>query len=362
MKIGIYDPYFDTLSGGEKYMLTAASCLSDKNDVTVFWDETDILDKAFKKLHINLSAVTVKPNIFSPETPFAKRLLATSAYDLLIILSDGSIPLTLAKRTILHFQFPVEWVKAGDLITGIKFWKINTVICNSQFTKKFIDKKFHINSKVLYPPCLSIDDIQKLSTQKYEDKENIILTVGRYSPLSEGGSIKKTEVMINVFKKMVDEGLKNWQFIAAVSSLKENEKYLNQLEELSKNYPVKIIKNCAFNELEELYNRAKIYWHAAGFDEDTQKHPERAEHFGITTIEAMAHKVVPVVIEKGGQKEIVDDNIDGFLWETKEELMQRTKRLMLDDKLIEQMSCLAQKKSLNFTVENFCQELKKMIK
>lgn len=361
MRIGIYDPYLDTLSGGEKYMLTAAACLSEKNDVTIFWDDRSIIETAHKKLQIDLTGVTVKPNIFCSKVPLPRRLVETSAYDLLFILSDGSLPVTLAKKTILHFQFPVEWVKADDLITKIKFLKINTIICNSQFTKNFIDKKFNTNSKILYPPCISVNDLKKISTEK-EEKKNIILTVGRYSPLSEGNSIKKTEVMIDIFKKMVDGELKNWQFIVVASFLKDNEKYLEKLEDKIKNYPIKIVKNSSFNELEKLYRQSKIYWHAAGFGENLEKNPERAEHFGITTVEAMAHKVVPVVIEKGGQPEIVDDNINGFLWETEEELIQRTKRLMIDERLREQMANLAHQKSRQFTAEKFCEELQKIIK
>ncbi|MBU4017053.1 glycosyltransferase [Patescibacteria group bacterium] len=361
MRIGIYDPYLDTLSGGEKYMLTAASCLSAENEVTIFWDDPRIIEKAYKKLRIDLSKTTVMPNIFSPKMPFLNRLFETRAYDLLFILSDGSIPVTLAKRTILHFQFPVEWVRAGDLISRIKLMKINSIICNSEFTRKFIDKKFRTNSKILYPPCVNIGDIEKFSSQKKAGKKNIILTVGRYSPLSDSNSIKKIEVMINAFRQMVKGGLRNWQFIAAVSFLKENEKYLSQLEDMIKDQPIKIIKNCGFDELEKLYNQAKIYWHAAGYQENLEKNPERAEHFGITTVEAMAHKIVPVVIEKGGQPEIIDDNINGFLWETEEELIQKTKKLMIDESLSDQMANLAQKKSLEFTTEKFCKELQKII-
>ena len=53
------------------------------------------------------------------------------------------------------------------------------------------------------------------------------------------------------------------------------------------------------------YKLAKIYWHASGFGEDLETHPEKAEHFGITTVEAMINGLVPIVIDAGGQKEIV---------------------------------------------------------
>jgi glycosyltransferase involved in cell wall biosynthesis len=361
MRIGIYDPYLDSLSGGEKYMLTAAACLSSKNEVIIFWDDPSITEKAYKKLHIDLSKVMVKPNIFSSKVSFLNKLFETKKFDRLIILSDGSIPMALTK-TILHFQHPVEWVKGNDLKTNFKISKIGSVICNSMFTKKFIDKKFNIKSNILYPPCINEKEIENFSSQKLSTKKNNILTVGRYSPLPEGSSSKKLEIMLKVFKQMVDNGLRNWKFVAAISYLQENEKYISSLENTIKNYPIIFIRNSEYSELEKLYDEAKIYWHAAGFGENLEKHPERAEHFGITTVEAMAHKVVPVVIDRGGQQEIVDDNIDGFLWETEEELKQKTKRLMIDDKLREQMAGLALKKVHQFTVEKFCEELKKIIK
>ncbi len=370
MRIGIYDPYLNSLSGGEKYMLTAAACLSYKYKATIFWDDPKVLEMAQRKLRIDLSKTIVKPNIFSSKVSVVSRLLETAKYDRLIFLSDGSIPLTLAKKTILHFQFPVEWVKVDDIRTKIKLLKISSIICNSIFTKKFIDKKFNINSKVLYPPCVNSDDIDKFSMQiKFNEKKNIILTVGRYSPLParpaggpKGGSIKKQEEMIKVFQKMVDNGLNNWKLYVAISFLKENEKYLEEVEKTIKNYPIKIIKNSNFSELEKLYSDAKIYWHAAGFGEDLEKHPERAEHFGITTVEAMAHKVIPVVYARGGQPEIVDNNINGFLWETEQELMQKTKKIITDNLLMEQMGNLGLKKARLYTSERFCEELQKIIK
>ena len=55
MKIGIFDPYLGTLSGGEKYMLSIASCLSKEHEVYVFWDqekEEEIKREAKRKLAI----------------------------------------------------------------------------------------------------------------------------------------------------------------------------------------------------------------------------------------------------------------------------------------------------------------------
>ena len=40
------------------------------------------------------------------------------------------------------------------------------------------------------------------------------------------------------------------------------------------------------------------------------------EHFGITTVEAMAAGCVPVVIDKADQREIVRHVTDGYRWTT----------------------------------------------
>ncbi len=349
------------MSGGEKYILTAANCLAYKNNTTIFWDETNISDIARKKLHIDLAKISIKKNIFSPKVSLISRLSETRKYDRIIVLCDGSIPITLARKTYLHFQFPVEWVNGDNLITKIKLLKINGVFCNSMFTKKYIDKKFGIKSLILYHPCVSADVIEKNSKQIMTNKKNIILTVGRYSPLPEGGSTKKIELMIRVFQEMVDNGLSSWQFVIAVSFLKENERYIYNLESQIKNYPIKIIKNSDYKELKKIYCDAKIYWHAAGFGEDLDKHPERAEHFGITTVEAMAHNIVPIVFSKGGLAEIVEDNINGFLWYTEKELMRKTQKIIIDIPLRRQMANLGLKKANNFTIEKFCDELQKII-
>ena len=49
---------------------------------------------------------------------------------------------------------------------------------------------------------------------------------------------------------------------------------------------VYIHENCPFEELIKLYEKAKIFWHGAGFGENENLNPEKMEHFGITTVSA----------------------------------------------------------------------------
>lgn len=357
MKIGIFDPYLDTLSGGEKYMLSIASCLVPENEVFIFWDkdkETEIKQASLRKLGIDLSSVKFYKNIFSKSVSTLSRFLESRKFDAIVYLSDGGIPLV-ASKLYVHFQFPIEWVNGETLKIRFKFMFIKNVFCNSNFTKSFIDKKLNINSKILYPPVI-IPVFEKIC------KENIIIHVGRLGISLEGINYKKQDVMINTFKKMVNNGLNNWKLVLVVGSRKEDETRLQQLKNLAKDYPIKIINNPPNNILWEQYARAKIYWHASGFGEDLGKFPERAEHFGISTVEAMGSSCVPVVFNAGGQREIVEDGKNGYLWDKLEDFMKKTSDLIKDRKLWEKMSRNAMKRSEIFVGNRFCKDLRKIIK
>ncbi len=356
MKIGIFDPYLDSLSGGEKYILTIAKELSSRHEVFVFWnlsEEKEIRKKSLEKLDINLSSVFFSKNIFSKDVTFLERLNSSREYDLIIYLSDGGIPFVLSKL-YLHFQFPVEWVNGNSLLTKIKLLRVNKIICNSFFTKKYIDKKFNVKSNVLYPPIFIKD--------KKAVKENIILHVGRFGVDKEGSNFKKQDFMIEMFKKLINRGLKGWEFRLIIGVSKNDAGRLSLLKEEIKSYPISIIDNPPNSILWENYAKAKIYWHATGFGEDLEKHPEQAEHFGISTVEAMGAGAVPVVVNAGGQTEIVENGKNGFLWETSDELLTKTELLSKDSKLWEAMSRESVKRAGKFSGNRFKEELEMIIK
>lgn len=352
MRIGIFDPYLETLGGGEKYMLTAASCLSKKNEVFLFWDK-NLNQKASKRFNIDLSNVSFTKNIFSDKVSLAKRLIETSKYDAIFYLSDGSIPIVAAKLYV-HFQFPVEWVNTKSIITKQKIKRIRKIVCNSEFTKSFIDKKFNKESIVLYPPTYLKKDSPKVINS---NKKNYILNVGRLSKLQSGEYFKKQNFLINAFKKFIDEKKNDWELILVVSYLKENEKLVYELEKLVNGYPIQILKNTTYGKLKEVYQDSKIYWHASGAGEDLENHPELAEHFGITTVEAMANGLVPVVIDAGGQKEIVDDDKNGYIFKDERELVEKTEKLVENNRLWERMSEKAVERARFFSTDEFCEKI-----
>lgn len=354
MNIGIYSPYLDTLTGGEKYIFTAASCLSKEHKVTVFWDDESIIERASAKFNLDLSNVSVSPNLFSKNIGFFKRFSATLKYDRIFFLSDGSIPFVGAKKLLIHFQFPVEWVNTNSFWFLFKKSRISKFICNSRFTKKYIDRKFNVDSFVLYPPATNNED-------KIPEKENLILTVGRFSVLPNGTDFKKLEFLAKAFKKFQKKRLKGWSLAIVTSVPPELNDTFSELEKKIKSTHIKIYKNASFDEIVSLYSKAKIYWHASGYKEDLDKYPERAEHFGISTVEAMSYGQVPIVINAGGQPEIVIDCDNGFLWNTEEELISATHKVAIDKDLMKKISERAHQTSHNFSKNRFCEELNHLI-
>lgn len=351
MKIGIFDPYLDTLGGGEKYIFSICKCLSNNHDVYLFWDDNLILSKATERFGLTTKNIKLTKDIFSSKPFLPKRILETKKYDTFFYISDGSIPILLSRNNILIFQFPVNWVNGKIFSTKLKLKRIKYVICYSDFVKKFIDKTFSVDTIVL-PPL--VESVKKRDIKK----ENFILTVGRFT---KAVNTKKQEVLIDTFKRLCDKGLSGWEFFIIGSVLPSDKNYIEELKDRSKNYPIKILDNVSFDNLEDYYNKAKIYWHAAGFGEDLEKHPEKAEHFGISTVEAMSAGAVPIVFNGGGQPEIIQNNINGFLWGTKEELEKITTGLISDEKNLSKISIESEKRAKYFAGNKFCGQVNKLI-
>ncbi len=355
MRIGIYDPYLDDMGGGEKYMLTAADCLSDNHDVTIFWDDEKDLELAKQRFGLYLDRVNLSQNIFSPKIGLLKRLVETKKYDVILFLSDGSIPLSLSRKLFIHIQRPIESAGRG-MKNKLKLLRTSRVICNSYFTKSYIDRKLGTDSLVIYPPV----DLHPKNLKK----ENIILHVGRFRVVDVTVGVKdykKQYVMIDAFKKMFNK-IPDWKFVLAVSVNDRDEEDFDNLVKKTEGYPIEFLVNRTNQELWDIYSTAKIYWHASGFGEDLNEHPEFAEHFGISTVEAMGGGAVPVVFNAGGQKEIVEDNVSGLLWGSLREFEEKTMYLIKEDKILEKMSREAKKRAKDFEEgKRFCSEIKRMV-
>ncbi len=238
--------------------------------------------------------------------------------------------------------------KKSDLLS------YNKIITISEFCKKWIKFYWGLESEVLYPPV----NIENFHSAK--SKRNIILHVGRFFIT---GHSKKQLDLVKMFKKIVNNHkVKNWElhFVGSIEEGEKHREYYNKVKNEAKGYPVHFHKNIPFSELRTLFSESKIYWHATGLDEREEKNPVTLEHFGITTVEAMASGCVPVVINMGGQKEIVTEK-SGFKWNTRRELIEFTVKLIKNKTLLDTMSSEAIKRSKFFSRNNFKEKFKEII-
>lgn len=337
----IVSPYLDHLGGGERYMLSVAAALESLGFSIYFsWDNTEEITKLGSMLGIELKNPLIDPavkKLYFGNNPLAM-YQATRAYDTVVYLSDGSLPLLGSRNNIVHMQVPFHGVGGRSWQNQIKKRLIHRVIVNSEFTKKIIDQEYGLSSVVLYPPVSPITCTLP--------KENIILSVGRFEPSL---NTKKQDVLIEAFKVLSPQ-LPGWKLVLAGASASDD--WISKLRILATGLPIEFTVNVGHDDLCELYAKATIYWHAAGYKVDETKNPELTEHFGISTVEAISAGCVPLVIPSGGQREILPD--PAFHWATPAELIEKT--LALSRKPNAPPLDLTA-----YSVDNFNSELRKLV-
>lgn len=327
----IVNPYWDSMGGGERYTASLVKLLlENKWQVDIVWPSmlSTMVNKMFG---IDISAAKyVDQGVF------------TSRYHLAFYVSDGSLPLSFAKKTLIHFQFPFTNVSGKNLSNSIKS-KLYTSVCNSQFTKSVIDSEFGIDSEVVYPP---------ISTSQFrpEKKQKIILYVGRFSQLTQK---KNHHLLIEAFKK-ISHKLPNWRLvIAGGMGVGSDIQYVDQMEKMSEKFPITILKNPDFNQIRKLYADSSVFWSASGLGVDEKTNPKQVEHFGISLVEAMAAGCVPIVSKAGGHVEIVEDKKSGFLFSNLEELKSLTMDIIKSPSVCNKIADAAMTRSKAFDTIEF---------
>lgn len=219
-----------------------------------------------------------------------------------------------AIEKVLAREASIDSLRAYDRIISI-----------SNFTSEWIRSRWQLDSVELQPPI----DTDAFSYDPQKPRAKYILSVGRFFA---GGHNKKHQEMAKAFIRMRQEGCipDDWRLVLAGARHQEHQLHLDYFAELQKiceGHPIDIKTDLPFSQLVEHYQSATIYWHSAGWGENQHDFPERLEHFGMTTCEAMACGCVPVVINAAGQKEIVQDGMNGYVFDDYATLAKRMKEL-----------------------------------
>jgi glycosyltransferase involved in cell wall biosynthesis len=219
----------------------------------------------------------------------------------------------------------------------------DAILANSAYTQGWVKRLWGRDSEVFHPPVTLVPR---------STKEPVILSVGRFLLPGTGHNKKQLE-MVEAFRRLYERGAHGWQFHLVGGCPPEHAAYLGQIRATAEGLPVVVHPDASGAELRALYGRASIFWHAAGLDEHIERHPDRYEHFGITTVEAMSAGAVPVVIDAAGQVEIVEQGVSGYRFGSLEGLVAHTERLIADPRWRTTLSTAAERRAEAFGWDAF---------
>ncbi len=336
-RAAIYTPYDLMPGGGEKYLLTIAEYfLKEGCKVSLLFDE--IYSKLRLKQMENELGVRLDGATAYAYSEAVKKIKAgEEKFDIFVSMGNSLTPWInpLGNHNVYICQFPFPQDEDWIIENSATLKKYDEIIVYSDFVMeryKNLLKKYGLPDtrvSVVYPPCRSqsglvFEELKKLPDTKPADKI-IILTVGRF--FSEG-HCKRQDFLIESFIEMLPSiSYLNVELHVAggIHPTKDGRDFFTKCKNMAQDFNnIFLYGNIDAHSLKELYFNAHIYWHAAGINVDSSAHPEMLEHFGITVVEAMSAGAIPIVVNKGGPAEIVRNGIEGFCFNSKEELIGLT--------------------------------------
>ena len=375
MRIGIHnEPSEGGVGGSEISVARLAEALSKSHTVEIIHHKQTVTRERLAEYSgSDLSAVSlryVEPESYTFGTshvPWRRymdarrwRASLSAPYDLFISFVHGVPSFCHAPRGVLTVLFPFDepaglQANASPSLSRLVKqayhrweWKQRLAgyqqrVAISEFSRDWAKRRWGVECEVIYPPVNTSFDI--------EAKADRILSVGRFAA---SGHSKNQLEMLDAFNSSTAD-LPGWEYfcVGGVDDSSSARTYLARAVAMAEAGKAHVEADIDRRRLRQLYQQAKIFWHAAGYGEDEERYPERSEHFGIVTVEAMAAGCVPVVINKGGQRDIVEHGVSGFLWTTLDELKEYTLRVARDEQLRTRMADAARARARCFSTENF---------
>lgn len=372
-RVLIFSEYWSSRGGGEKYVASIIETLLRSGyDVTIATQAASPFDRDAVARYFQVTIEGARIVEVDGDLPAFRRRAEhlSREFDLCLYLTNYRFFNSQARQTFVILQIPYGSITPLSLLGRVLRWDVRelakdfyrlrllhhlkttqAVLVYSKFVHDALERIHDIPSTVLEPP---IDDFLVEGVQK----ERVILSVGRFFRGLYNN--KRYDVLIEAFKHLCTH-LPNttWQYrlVGSCGEDQASQRYLAELREAAKGFPIYFAVNASYEDLRRHYNEATLFWHAAGFGINEEKHPERAEHFGMSTLEAMSARCVPVVINRGGQKEIVSHAESGYLWFSVDELVEHSLRLINDQSLLAAMQANARARSKEFDREHFSNKL-----
>jgi glycosyltransferase involved in cell wall biosynthesis len=394
-RLAVIQPQLNGRGGLEKYCVYLTDEITRHQSVDVVTEHQVDPERLYRSFNVKLDrprfvcdprsnpeppAGTALQNAIRRQQAVSRYEQLTRPYDL-VFGHTISLPWRCAsRRSVLICHFPtvrrhrvdpsVPSQGLSSLLTGsgreqrdirsrVNSW--SRIVVSSEFARRWVGIYWDREAEVIYPP------IEQPSAPDLSEKRNWIVGAGYFNRPTEPGDAwgyKRQEVLIDTFRKACDAGLTGWELHLAGHVLlapPDDQKYLEELRQRAPGYPVFFHANCPHSELISLYRHGSIFWHAAGYKMDQEKVPDRMEHFGMTTAEAMGFGCIPVVINRGGQPEIVEVGKSGYVWDTDDDCVAHTLRLANNPDERRRIAEGALKRADHFSVERFRERVRTLL-
>lgn len=389
-RIGLYDAYLSTLGGGENFLAVLAELLEEEYPDA----EIEILtpgayqvpvEALCQRFDVTLRRTEIREIPPSPRSYLARlhplrRILhekdierVSGEYDLFVNNTIFSLAPARSATSLYMCMFPLDprplWMRGGRTVSPVlapystmrrwlyRRWlgTYDRILANSEFTRGWIRRYWDLDASVLYPP------IATAPTLDLRHKRNAILALGRFFP---GDHNKKHDVLIAMIDRLRREGVSGWELHLAGGRTRVpgTDEYIARLRRHAEGLPVYFHFDASSEELRSLLSTCALFWHATGFEEDATERPEKLEHFGMSTVEAMTHGCVPVVFSCGGQPEIIEHGRSGFLWHSLDEFCEYAVRLARNPSLRTEMAVHAHERSQRFGREVFRSSVRSLLR
>lgn len=202
-------------------------------------------------------------------------------------------------------------------------------VINSSYTEGFFFSNYGRHLRVVYPPT----PIQQITKIEDADKSTVLF-LSRITPA------KRPELFVGLAAEFPD-----LEFIMIGGC--ESPEYFSRLKALKQRMNISNLQlhiNIPRNQVIYHLQKAKYYVFTA-----------KNEHFGITTVEAMAYGAIPFVHDSGGQREIVPWDI--LRYRDQNMVTKFRNVLSLDQCKIPEFREGVRKQSQQFSEENFISKM-----
>lgn len=327
-RVLVYDLHWPVRGGGEVYAGGVAGALAEVADVTVAGREPE---HALAYLDAERPAPVSLLEVASDAEASAR----SASFDVFVNCTWETAAVNRAPRGVLVPYFPasvggrnevrrraravaaaaarawpgpaparvrraaVAWDGRGT--SGRAYTSYATLLAISPYVATWIERRWG-RSSVLVPPA-----VRRVPRRP---KEPLIVSVGRFFPDGHGHAKRQAELVRAM--ALLAPRLPGWRLALVGRAMGDGVGYLDEVRALARDLPVDLHVDVDAAAVDDLLGRASVYWHGAGLGVDVERHPERAEHFGIAVVEAMSAGTVPVVAGVGGPAHLVTDGVDGY--------------------------------------------------